>query len=254
MKVVIIEEEEILAQNLKKTMDRMQEVFKRVDTFPDFSEFAQHFKKSEQPDLLLLDVLKLDHKALRFIQSHNVTSPLLFTNVLKTNNLIKGPHAEGFIKNLITANNFLQAKSKKGRMLNDLPESKISFPSDTSGDIPASVNQKYHQRFLIKNKEKLISIRTNNVSLFYSEGRFNFVKTKDNRKFIINYTMETLNSLLDPGIFFRINRSMIISFDDIKDMFAYFGGRIKIVLNTPMEGETIVSRDKVNDFKKWLGE
>lgn len=66
--------------------------------------------------------------------------------------------------------------------------------------------------------------------------------------------METLDSLLDPTLFFRVNRSVIISFDNIKDMFTFFGGRIKVILHTTVEKEIIVSRDKVGEFKKWLGE
>jgi DNA-binding LytR/AlgR family response regulator len=112
----------------------------------------------------------------------------------------------------------------------------------------------YQQRILVKHTDKLISLKVNDVAHIYAEGRLNFIRTTDNRKFIINQSIEILYSQLDPALFFRINRSMIISFDDIKDMFAYFGGRVKIILKSQVEKDIIVSRDKVNDFKKWLGE
>jgi DNA-binding LytR/AlgR family response regulator len=118
----------------------------------------------------------------------------------------------------------------------------------------SSASLRYQQRFLVKNKQKLVSIRVSEVSLFYAEGRINFMKTTDNKKYMIAQTMESLMTSLDPSDFYRVNRSTIIAFDAIKDMYAYFGGRVKIILHIPLEKEIIVSKDKVSGFKKWLGE
>lgn len=118
----------------------------------------------------------------------------------------------------------------------------------------SSVGLRYQQRFLVKNKQKLVSIRVSEVSLFYAEGRINFMKTTDNKKYMIAQTMESLMTSLDPADFYRVNRSTIIAFDAIKDMYAYFGGRVKITLQIPLDKEIIVSKDKVSGFKKWLGE
>ena len=253
MKVVIIEEQEKFARYLEQTMG-MHEGFNRIDTFPDFFEFVQNFKKCEQPDLLLLDVFQLNGKALRLMQSYNITAPLLFTNSLKSCTPENFPSDERVIENFITANNELLVNVQKAGRVNNATETRpLPVPvANVSRGLSSSA--KSHQRFLVKSKEKLISLRTGDIALFYSEGRLNFIKTKDNRKYIVNHSMEVLTSLLDPEHFFRINRSMIISFDDIKDMFSFFGGRVKIVLNTPVDKDIIVSRDKVTDFKKWLGE
>lgn len=118
----------------------------------------------------------------------------------------------------------------------------------------SSASLRYQQRFLVKNKQKLVSVRVSEVSLFYAEGRINFMKTTDNKKYMIAQTMESLMTSLDPADFYRVNRSTIIAFDAIKDMYAYFGGRVKIILHIPLEKEIIVSKDKVSGFKKWLGE
>lgn len=255
MKVVIIEGEEIVARHLEAAIGRFRKDFKQVDTLPDFFEFISYLKKNDEPDLLLLDIFQIDHEALRFFQSGTFAFPLLFTNSLKAGtSLTMGSAGEsGALSN---ASNNLSVKLKKTRILKAVLENSINHMDATVfSKAPVYLPQDYQQRFLVKNKQKLLSIKLEEVALFYAEGRINFIKTKDNRKFFIQYTMETLShSLLDPKHFFRVNRSTIVSFDDIKEMFSYFGGRVKLVLNTPHEKEIIVSRDKVSEFKKWLGE
>lgn len=113
---------------------------------------------------------------------------------------------------------------------------------------------RYQQRFLVKSKQRLLSIRVSEVAMFYAEGRINFMKTTDNKKFIIPQTMESLVASLDPASFHRVNRSAIVAFDAIRDMYAWYGGRVKITLMVPLEKDLIVSKDKVGGFKKWLGE
>jgi DNA-binding LytR/AlgR family response regulator len=122
----------------------------------------------------------------------------------------------------------------------------------TETSLPAPL--RYQQRFLVKNRKRLLSIRVSDVALFYAEGRINFMKTTDNKKFIIPQTMESLMASLDPSGFHRVNRSAIVAFDAIKDMYAWYGGRVKITLVIPLEKELIVSKDKVAGFRKWLGE
>jgi two-component system LytT family response regulator len=66
--------------------------------------------------------------------------------------------------------------------------------------------------------------------------------------------MDTLDSMLDPKIFFRINRQYIISIHSIAEMFAYSKSRVLIKLNPPAKHETIVSTERSADFKHWLGD
>jgi DNA-binding LytR/AlgR family response regulator len=193
---------------------------------------------------------------LRFLQSGNLSAPLLFTNALKNVSMHYEEKKEAGTNGFSLTDAALPVKLKKAQAFKNMLEtSTATFDGKTAVETPAYVPKNYQQRFLVKNKQKLLSIKAAEVALFYAEGRLNFLKTKDNRKFIMNYTMEMLShSLLDPDKFFRINRSMIISFDDIKDIFPYFGGRVKLLLHTPVEKEIVVSRDKVSEFKKWLGE
>lgn len=112
----------------------------------------------------------------------------------------------------------------------------------------------YRQRFLVRQGQKLQSIPTEDIYYFYSEERFIFFRTRGNQKFLVDYRIEELEKMLDPLQFFRVNRSYLISIDAIDQVYPHYGNRLKLitVLSTPKE--IIVSRDRVPDFRAWMGE
>jgi len=98
-----------------------------------------------------------------------------------------------------------------------------------------------------------ISTATNDIGYFYSDGRLNFFKTGDNKKFVVDYTMDELEDMLDPQRYFRISRSFYVSIASIEKIDDYFGNRLILQLKPLVDKEALVSREKVTDFKKWMG-
>ncbi|HPI81402.1 MAG TPA: LytTR family DNA-binding domain-containing protein, partial [Cyclobacteriaceae bacterium] len=76
--------------------------------------------------------------------------------------------------------------------------------------------------------------------------------TAEQRKFIIDYTLEALEKMLDPKVFYRVNRSYILNISAIHDVVVYSNSRLKITPHAKWEKDIIVSRDKVSDFKQWF--
>jgi DNA-binding LytR/AlgR family response regulator len=244
MKVVIIEEEINIASRLREDMMQSKECPESIDHFTDFFDYVRYLKMHSEPDLLLVDMLQLNNRALRYLQEGHLSSPLLFTNSFKQSCLRKFEQQDALPLKM-------QHVQLGKALLNLHGEAKQT----TTAIRPHRSTKQYQSRFLVRTREKLLSIRTQDISIFFAEGRLSFLKTKENRKFILPHSIETLSqSLLDPQHFFRVNRSTIVAFDDIQEMYSYFGGRVKLVLNTPFEKEIIVSRDKVAEFKRWLGE
>lgn len=116
-----------------------------------------------------------------------------------------------------------------------------------------ATDSKSYKRFLIKNGTKLVSIELEDIAYFYSDNRINFLKTKQNQKFIIDFTIEELTKMLDPVEYFRINRSYIISYKSIKQVHVLFNSRLRVELQPAADVELNVSRERITDFKKWLG-
>lgn len=111
----------------------------------------------------------------------------------------------------------------------------------------------YRNRFLVKHLQKFFPIRTEQVAYFFSNGRISFLVTRDNKKYLVDYSMERLETLLNPEQFFRINRSFIVSFDAVKLAEDYYGNRLVIDIQPSFSEKVIVSRERVPGFKKWLG-
>jgi DNA-binding LytR/AlgR family response regulator len=65
--------------------------------------------------------------------------------------------------------------------------------------------------------------------------------------------MDELNDMLNPDKYFRISRSFYISVDSVSQIHDYFGNRLMLQLKPETDKEAIVSREKVSDFKNWLG-
>jgi DNA-binding LytR/AlgR family response regulator len=113
--------------------------------------------------------------------------------------------------------------------------------------------KEFRKRFLVKHAQKLVSVDVDEIAYFYSDGRLNFFKTTDNKKFVVDYTMDELEDMLDPDNYFRISRSFYVSINSIDQIHDYFGNRLLLHLKPAVDKEAIVSREKVTDFKTWMG-
>lgn len=112
----------------------------------------------------------------------------------------------------------------------------------------------YKKRFLIQFGQKIKKVEVEEAAYFYALEKTVFLTTKTGKSYPVDYTLDKLQEMLDPVVFFRINRKIIISFDSIVNMIPYSRSRIKVELNPPtMKNiETVVSVERSASFKNWL--
>ena len=91
------------------------------------------------------------------------------------------------------------------------------------------------------------------VAMVYSASKITFVSTEDGRSYPIDQSLESISALLDPQQFYRVNRSHMINIDFISDVLAYSNSRLKVSIIGFASEEIIVSRERVKQFKDWLG-
>jgi two-component system, LytTR family, response regulator LytT len=108
-------------------------------------------------------------------------------------------------------------------------------------------------RFLVKHATRLISVSAEQIAYFYAENRLNFIKTWNNKTYIVDKTIEEINNIINKEEFFRINRSYIISYKAIEEVHTHFNNRLKLKVNIAVPEELFVSKDRVANFKEWLG-
>jgi DNA-binding LytR/AlgR family response regulator len=114
-------------------------------------------------------------------------------------------------------------------------------------------HREFRKRFLVKHMQKLISIEMDRIAYFYSDDRLSFFKTLDDKKYVIDYTIDEIEDMLDPEQYFRINRAFLVSVRSIDQIHDYFGNRLKLNLKPQIDKEALVSREKVTQFKDWMG-
>ena len=114
------------------------------------------------------------------------------------------------------------------------------------------MTKKFKERFVVKIGEHIRTIAVSETTHFFSQEKATFIQTKEQKRFIIDYTLEQVEQLVDPANFFRINRKYLVSLEAAKDIITYSNSRLRLILKHSDEMDAIVSRDKVQEFKKWL--
>jgi DNA-binding LytR/AlgR family response regulator len=112
--------------------------------------------------------------------------------------------------------------------------------------------KKYKTRFVIKVGEHLKTVEVDNIRYFYSQEKATFCVADDNRNLILDFTLEQLEEMLDPSIFFRINRKYFVRASAIQDIISYTNSRLRLVLKGSTDNDIIVARERVQEFKSWL--
>ena len=92
------------------------------------------------------------------------------------------------------------------------------------------------------------------VAYFYVMDKSCYLRTFQGNNYPLDYTLDKLESLVNPSQFFRINRKYMVNMGAITNMVAYSRSRVKLELTPKADDEfdAIVSIDRSADFKKWM--
>ena len=258
MKVLIIEDEDLAVRKLQKTLQSVDANAEVVGVTDSIRSSVKWLQDNQAPDLILMDIELADGQSFEIFDKVDVNSTVIFTTsydeyalkAFKVNSvdyLLKPVQKEDLEAAL--------EKFRKMKQLLGVGESQGNLNVDS---LVKELQQRlqpreFRKRFLVKQGQKLVSVEVDDIAYFYSDGRVNFFKTKDNRKFIVDYTMDELEDMLDPDRYFRISRSFYVSIESVDQIHDYFGNRLLLNLQPIVDKEAIVSREKVGDFKKWMG-
>lgn len=253
MKVLIVEDEELAVRKLQKTLAAVDDSIEVMGVTDSIRETVNWLQENPTPDLILMDIELADGQSFEIFKLTEVKSPVIFTTsydefalkAFKVNSvdyLLKPVQQEE-----------LQAALEKYRKMKQEKSNDISLDHLVRELQQKLQPREYRKRFLVKHGQKLVSVEVEDIAYFYSDGRLNFFKTTDNRKFVVDYTMDELEEMLNPDDYFRISRSFYVSVNSIDKIEDYFGNRLILQLKPAVDKEALVSREKVSEFKKWMG-
>jgi two-component system response regulator LytT len=253
MKVLIVEDEELAVKKLQKTLLAVEPDASIVGITRSIRESVDWFKQHPSPDIVLMDIELADGQSFEIFNQADIQCPVIFTTSYDEYTLraFKVNSVDYLLKPV--QQDELEAALLKYKKYKTVPEGEINIGTLVK-ELQLKLQPKeYRRRFLVKLGQKLISVDVEDISYFYSDGRINVFKTKENKKFVVDYTMDELEEMLDPVLFFRISRSFFVSVGSIDKIDDYFGNRLILGLKPATEKEATVSREKVTQFKKWLG-
>lgn len=252
MKVLIIEDEDLAVKKLQKTLSFVDNTIEIAGITDSISSSVEWLQNNEAPDLILMDIELADGQSFAIFDLISVTSPVIFTTSYDEFAL------KAFKVNSI---DYLLKPVQPEDLEVALKKYKSMRGHTTTTDIQSLVKElqqqlfpkEYRKRFLVKNGQKLISIAIDSIAYFYSDKRLNFFRTVDNKKYVVDYTMDELEDMLNPQDYFRVSRSFYVSIACISKIDDYFGNRLILQLQPATDKEVLVSREKVMSFKKWMG-
>jgi two-component system, LytTR family, response regulator len=252
MKVIIVEDEIPAAEKLERYLlkfDAAIQIQARLQTVRDTVEWLEKYQ--ETIDLIFMDIQLTDGLSFQVFQQIAVNKPVIFTTAY--NEFALDAFKVNSIDYLLKPITFtdLAASMKKIATLREQLPFKTGF-NNLQETFSNLTTRAYKSRFMVKLGEHIRSIITDQISFFYADGRDVYLVSKQARKFIVDYTLESLEEILDPALFFRLNRTFILNIDAIKDVLVYSNSRLKITLIHEFAKEIIVSREKVADFKEWF--
>ncbi|HKK67063.1 MAG TPA: LytTR family DNA-binding domain-containing protein [Bacteroidales bacterium] len=249
MNVLIIEDESIAAERLASNL-RDIEPEARIVGFIDSVKDAVKWFSNNSADLVFLDIQLSDGISFSIFEQVDVDTPVIFTTA----------YDEYAIKAFrLNSIDYLLKPIRKS----DLMESMRKFHKVKSANhvdfdkLLNALNQKtpdYKQRFLLQYGERMVKVDVTDIAYFYVLEKSVFLKTESGNSYPVNHSLDKLVNMLNPALFFRINRKMIVNIDAIKKMTAYSRGRVKLSLNPSAENEqdAVVSVERANGFKNWL--
>lgn len=254
MKILIIEDEELAVKKLHKMLISLDKDIDVVANTDSIASSVEWLENNDKPDLVLMDIELLDGQSFEIFNRTEVKSPVIFTTSYDEYAL------KAFKVNSV---DYLLKPIQKEDLSAALDKYRKMFSSPAAANLNMDMlikelqlklqPKEFRKRFLVKNVQKLVSIETSDIAYFYSDGRLNFFKTTDNKKYVVDYTMDELQDMLDPEIYFRISRSFYVSIKSVDKIDEYFGNRLILSLKPAVDKEALVSREKVTEFKKWMG-
>ncbi|HEX5668937.1 MAG TPA: LytTR family DNA-binding domain-containing protein [Chitinophagaceae bacterium] len=253
MRILIVEDEMLLAKRLHKMLLALEPDAEIAGITQSVEETVHWLEQNPMPDLVMMDIELADGQSFDIFKRTQLNAPVIFTTAydeyaikaFKVNSIdyLLKPIKEEDLK--IAINKF--RNSGYGQQVPSMISLLEKIEQLTR---PAE----FRNRFLVKQGQKMMSIDISEVAYIFSENKFTFIRTHQNQKYIVDVTLDTLEKELPPKEFFRANRQYILTNRSVVAIHTWFNQKLKVEVRPPTAEHVIISRDKANAFKAWMGE
>ncbi len=250
MKVLIIEDEKPAAEHIQNLIRRVDPAISIEGPLDSVKKSVAWFDSHPHPDLAMMDIQLADGLSFEIFEKTRVDCPVIFTTAF--NEYAIRAFKVNSVDYLLKPIDFEDLKNAMEKFRKNFLHRDMGKFALMMDQIMDNLGREHKQRFVIKVGEHIKSIPVENIHYFYSMEKATFIHTQDQHNYVIDYSLDQLEDLVDPQRFFRINRKYLISYQSIDDIVTYSNNRLKIELHHSKDHDAIVAREKVSLFKKWL--
>lgn len=254
MRVLIIEDEELAANRLKKMLEIEIPGIETAGPVDTVKDAIAHLTKDKNYDLLFLDIQLADGKSFSIFEKIEIDIPVIFTTAydeyaikafdLNSIDYLLKPIQQKKLSGSLEKYRKLKDSFNKGKDIQQLSDLLLSLWQQ-----PAAV---YQSRFLVSKGDMLLPVLIDDIAYFHAEDKVVLIILKDNSRLIINQSLDELENKVDPKAFFRVNRQFLVSAHSIRKVHYYFNYKLKLELTPTAAEEVIVSKLRASEFKSWM--
>ncbi len=254
MRVLIIEDEKPAAENLARLLQRYDGNIEVVDVLTSISSSVEWFLNPlNSVDLVFMDIHLSDGLSFEIFKKTQLNLPVIFTTAyneyaiqaFKVNSI-------DYLLKPLDYDDLFRSMEKLESLRQNLSSVSQRIKLEELNEALLHYRKTYKERFMVKLGERIKSVTSDKIVLFYAEGRTAFILTARGNRYIIDYKLEDLEEILNPATFYRISRSFIVNINHIQDVLVHSNSRLKIQFEQDFDREVVVSREKVPHFKNWF--
>ena len=254
MKAVIIEDETLIAKELQHKITEVAPDIRFIEVLPSLKTAYKWFMENAEPDLLFADIQLSDGTSFEIFERYDLKCPVIFTTAydeyaikaFKVNGvdyLLKPIDTQDLKKAIDKCRTIIQNKSQYPKDIQQL----LQMMSQ-----PHTAGPGYKEKFVVKIRNQWLPVPTKDIACFFREN-LNYLFTYNGDKHILDFTtLDEVEELLDPRMYYRANRQAIIHIDSIQSVRPQENQKLVVTLKAPLKMELDISREKAPAFKKWF--
>lgn len=252
MNIVIIEDEVQTAWHLQHSIQLLRPHFNVVAIIDSIETGLEWFGSNEPPDLIFSDIQLGDGLAFEMLQQLSLTCPVIFCTAYDEHAL-KAFQTNGidYLLKPITQEALKKSLGKIDLFKKPLNINNSELLNGLIKEMTKTLKS-YKSTFLVAYRDKMIPVAVNDIVFFRIINDVVELCTKSGRQYRLNYSLDYIESVIDPALFYRANRQYLIAYTAIREVENYFDRKLLINLTQPNAEPVVVSKAKSSGLLKWL--